>query len=69
MEVNVQLQDPAALTPEKEPLVLIGQEAWWAHSQSGRCGVEKTQLPGIELQFLGRPIRRPSLYQCRMTDE
>jgi hypothetical protein len=53
LEVNVQLHDPAALTPEKYPLVLIGQEAGWVHSQSGRCGVEKSQLPGIELQFLG----------------
>jgi hypothetical protein len=29
MEVSDQLQGPAALPPEKEPLVRIGQEAWW----------------------------------------
>jgi hypothetical protein len=30
MEMSGQLHAPAALPPEKEPLILIGQEAVWA---------------------------------------
>jgi hypothetical protein len=44
MEASVQLHAPAALNPEKEPLVHIGPQSCF-----GRCAEEKIlALPGIE---------------------
>jgi hypothetical protein len=50
MEVGGQLHAPVTLSPEKEPSVLLGLEAAWPHSWSGRCGVEQDILPvpGVE---------------------
>jgi hypothetical protein len=49
MEMSGQLHAPAALLPEKSPLVPTGQEAG-PQSRCGRCGEEKnlSPLPGIE---------------------
>jgi hypothetical protein len=60
--VSGQLHAPAALPPEKEPPVPIGGP----QSRSGRRGEEKILDPtGFELQPLGRPARRQSLYRLR----
>jgi len=66
--VSGQLHAPAALSPEKEPLVPIGQEAGCAHRLFGRGGEEKNSQPppGIELLNLYRPARSQSLYRQRV---
>jgi hypothetical protein len=50
MEVSGQLHTPAALTPRKQPLVPIVQEAGSTQSWSAYCEEEKnlSQLQGIE---------------------
>jgi hypothetical protein len=40
MEVSGQLHAPAALPPEKEPLVHIGEEAGWAPIWNRECHVQ-----------------------------
>jgi hypothetical protein len=65
MEVSGQLHDPAALPPEKEPLVPIGKEAGWAPEPFWtRWWREKFPAPAGN-QTLGpaRPARSPELYR------
>jgi hypothetical protein len=45
MEVSVELQDSAALPPEKEPQVLIAQGTGWAPEPERTHGEEKTSCP------------------------
>jgi hypothetical protein len=40
-----QLHTPAVLPSRKEPVVSTGQEAGWAHCQSGRYGEETNLAP------------------------
>jgi hypothetical protein len=48
MEVSGQLHAPAALSPGKESLVPIGQEAGGPQSRSGQGGEEKIPSPRRE---------------------
>jgi hypothetical protein len=53
--MSIQLHAPAALPPEKEPLVLIGLEAEWAPGPVWTTWRKVLTLPGLELRPLGRP--------------
>jgi len=48
--VSGQLYSPAALTPGKEPPVLMDRRLGWFQSLSGHCREERDSqpLPGIE---------------------
>jgi hypothetical protein len=51
----------AALTPGKEPPVLIGKEAGWAPEPVSTTWRKFLTLPGLELRLSCRPDRRQSL--------
>jgi hypothetical protein len=58
MEVSGQLHVPAALPPEKEPLVPLDRRLGKPHSRSGSGGEDKNSQP---LLWLEPPIIHPVL--------
>jgi hypothetical protein len=64
--VNGQLHAPAALPLEKEP-PSIHWIGGWVNPRAGLDDAEKKffTLPGLELQPLGHPARKQSLYRLR----
>jgi len=64
MEVSGQLHIVAALTPEKEPPVPIGQEAGWSQSWSGCNGKEK--ISSVLLLWIKPHLSSP--YPSHYTD-
>jgi hypothetical protein len=61
MKVNGQLLRPGCFISEKSPWYPLDRRLGGPQSRSGRCGEEKNllPLPGIEPQFLNRPVYSP----------
>jgi hypothetical protein len=66
--MSVQFHAVGALSPEKDPLLLIVEEVGWAHSRYGGFGEEVSHLPlpGNKPRILGYSVRCVvTIYQLR----